>query len=57
VRKSKAEAELDAVGYHCSGQDNKGSDLRPSEEFKMTRERRVPGIASIDRWMDVAFTG
>ena len=39
------------------GPDDKKMRVRPPGEFRMTRERRVPRIASVDGWVDVGFIG
>jgi len=57
-RQSKAESNFDGAGFPIVlGPDDKKIRAEPPEEFRMTRERRVPRIASVDGWMDVAFTG
>jgi len=57
-RQSKAESKLVGVEFPLFwGPDDKRIRAEPPEEFEMTRERRVPRIASVDGWVDVAFTG
>ena len=57
-RQSKAESKFVGVRFPLFlGPDDKKMRTEPPEEFRVTRERRVPRIASVDGWVDVAFTG
>jgi len=57
-RQSKAESNFVGVGLPLFlGPDDKKIRAEPPEESRVTRERRVPRIASVDGWVDVAFTG
>ena len=57
-RQSKAESKF-VWGWTSIvlGPDDKRIRAEPPEESQMTRERRVPRTASVDGWVDVAFTG